>query len=444
MNIQPLETQYLKAKIAYYAGEPIMNDASFDALEQRLKDAGSKVIEQVGSKRKDFDFPHPTPMKSLAKIQTALINGITDYQEQPFGEWLAKRQMLLSNSVRHIYYSPKFDGSAINIVYRNKKLESVLTRGDGISGKDATDRFKSHLPNTIDIDGIVQIRCEAVMAKSIFDAKYAAEFANARNIVAGIIGKDDIDVDKIKDLTLVPLHYIIDGMHTSILEVTKITNSYPIFSQSTHSGVISATVKSYIQILKYWEQNREKFEFQLDGVVFSLPNRYREILGENEHDPEWAIAIKFVPDEVITSVEGIEWNISKTGELNPVVLLKPVELAGTKVKRASGYNAGYILENKIGPDTLVSLAKAGDIIPEIQAVTVPSGKIFDFPHQCPYCGYPVNFDGIHLTCVNKSCVGKIAKSLSSSASSINIKGIGCKKKTISKIHKDFKNWYEVF
>ena len=78
MDIKNLETQYLKAKVAYYDGNPIMSDAAFDILEQELKAAGSKAIEQVGAKRKDFDFPHPTPMKSLAKIQTETGN----YQEK--------------------------------------------------------------------------------------------------------------------------------------------------------------------------------------------------------------------------------------------------------------------------------------------------------------------------------------------------------------------------
>ena len=84
MNLQHLETQYLKAKIAYYDGTPIMSDPAFDALEKELKEAGSKVVEQVGAKRKDFDFPHPTPMKSLAKIQTESNNGVTNYQDDIF------------------------------------------------------------------------------------------------------------------------------------------------------------------------------------------------------------------------------------------------------------------------------------------------------------------------------------------------------------------------
>ena len=111
MDIQRLETQYLKAKIANYDGEPIMSDVVFDALEQELVNLGSKVIEQVGSKRKDFDFPHPTPMKSLAKFQTSTGKDVTDYQEMQFMDWLHKRMNFLKKEydaeIDHIYYAPK-------------------------------------------------------------------------------------------------------------------------------------------------------------------------------------------------------------------------------------------------------------------------------------------------------------------------------------------------
>jgi DNA ligase (NAD+) len=120
--------------------------------------------------------------------------------------------------------------------------------------------------------------------------------------------------------------------------------------------------------MKYMENFRETCEFQLDGVVFALPTEFREIFGENDHDPEWSIAVKFVPEEVITPVIGVQWNLGKTGELTPVVCLKPVQLAGTTVKRASGYNAGYIVKNRIQEGSIVSLHKSGDIIPEISKV----------------------------------------------------------------------------
>lgn len=440
VQIQNLETQYLKAKVAYYDGNPILTDAEFDVIEQELIKIGSKVIDQVGSKRKDFDFPHPSPMKSLSKIQTSTEKGVTDYREVSFMDWFNKRNKQLFNSIKSIHYSPKFDGSAVNIIYRNGNLEAVLTRGDGKFGKDASDRFKSLLPPTINIIGVVEIRCEAVMRKSIFNEKYADEFANARNIVAGIIGKDDIDKEKVSDLTLMPIHLIVDGKHKDITDLKSQIAGYSIFPSTFQIGTIPATKEAYIQIIKYWEDNRDAFAFQLDGVVFSLPIETREFLGENDHDPEWAIAIKFVPEQVVTSVEGVIWNLGKTGELTPVVKLKAVQLAGTTVKRASGYNAGYIVQNKIGEGTIVSIAKAGDIIPEIQKVVVP-GVVEELPSTCPSCKQPLTFDGIHLMCNNENCETIIAKKLAAGVGVLDLRSIGGK--TIEPFAKSFTDMIQI-
>ena len=372
MNIQLLESQYLKAKIAYYDGTPIMSDAAFDFLEQELKALGSKVIEQVGSKRKDFDFAHPTPMKSLGKFQMEANDGIINYCENEFMEWINKRISILRSkgiSLTTMFYGPKFDGSAINIIYHDGKLESVLTRGSGKEGKDCTDRFRKHLPDTLFTPGnVIEIRCEAVMKLSTFLLKYSSEYANARNLVAGIIGRDDIDTEMVGDINLVPLHYIVDGKHHDIQQyLSGLMQNNPIFAD-TEISQCSISKDNYLNAANVMIAARDKNEFPLDGIVFTLPFETREILGENDHDPEWAIAIKFVPEESVTTVESIEWNIGKTGEFTPVVVLKPVQLAGTTVKRASGYNAGFIIKNRIQPGTIVKIHKAGDIIPEISEV----------------------------------------------------------------------------
>lgn len=438
-DIKSLERLYLKAKVAYYDGNPIMTDSTFDALEEKLKMLGSKIIEQVGSKRKDFDFPHPTKMLSLSKIQTEENN----YKEKEFIDWFNDKIKIIGKPISYLIFSPKFDGSAINIIYKNKLLESVLTRGDGYFGKDVTDRFSEYLPKTIDeFDGIVEIRCEAVMPKSIFKEKYADKFANARNIVAGIIGKDEIDIEKIKDLILIPVNLLVNGKYQNITLLENFIKKSFIFSKTLYTNIIKITLQNYINTIKIWEIIRKDFNIQLDGIVFSFYPEYREILGENEHDPEWAIAIKFVPEEVITEVIGIEWNLGKTGELTPVIQLSPVKLAGTIVKRVSGYNAGYIIKNKIGPGTYVSITKAGDIIPEIQEVKIKTSKTFILPDKCPICGSKLKFDNIHLYCNNEECIGKTSRKLASICAILNLKGIA--EKTIEPFAKDFNNMYELF
>jgi DNA ligase (NAD+) len=368
-NLGLLELKYLKAKIAYYEGQPIMTDVEFDVLENRLKEKGSKVINQVGSKRKDFDFTHPTKMLSLAKIQTEATTEGTNYVEDLFQQWYQKRRNKIGVGVE-LLASPKFDGNAINIIYKGYNLINVLTRGDGFTGKDVTKRFLNYIDNKIKVIGlelketdILEIRCEVVIETRIFNEKYASEFANPRNYVAGVIGKDDEDEVKMSELSIIPLHFLLNGEHIDQSHFKMVKNC----ERDYNSKFLP---ENYIQTIKSFENLREKFKFQLDGVVISYPPLYRKELGENDHDPEWAIAVKFVPAEVITEVEGIEWNISKRGELIPTILLKPALLDGSMVGRVSGYNAKYIIEKGIKKGTIVSIHKSGDIIPEISKIII--------------------------------------------------------------------------
>ena len=446
VNISLLEESYLKAKIAYYEGTPFLTDAEFDALELVLKVEGSKVIEQVGSKRKDFDFTHPTKMLSLAKIQTEATEEGTNYVEDLFQKWFQKRKQMIGGVYPALWASPKFDGNAINIIYRGDKLANVLTRGDGFTGKDVTKRFlaANKVPEIISLLGIdelskediIEIRCEVVIEAKLFEDKYSKEFANPRNYVAGVIGKDEEDLVKMSELDIIPLSYLINGKHAP----QTIFGKNVTFARDYNTPLFA---ENYVDVIKAHENLRKTYKFQLDGVVISFPIEFRDILGENDHDPEWALAVKFVPVQVITEVEGIEWNLSKRGEIIPTLLLKPVLLDGSTVRRASGYNAGYLVENSIGRGALVSIAKAGDIIPEIQKVIVPAAEspVSLFPEVCPACGSNVFFNQVHLVCVNDNCVGRIAKQLAYAVKILELKGIG--EKTIEPFAKDFKNMYEL-
>jgi DNA ligase (NAD+) len=361
------EDRYLKAKIAYYEGNPTMSDAEFDVLEQYLRNLGSKVIEQVGSKRKDFDFEHPTKMLSLGKIQTeALEDGTTNYVEDLFLKWFNKQAKIVGKMAM-LEASPKFDGNAINIIYQGRKLVNVLTRGDGLTGKDVTKRFTNYLPHNIVLvdleiseDDVLEIRAEVVIDINLFNSKYAVDFANARNYVAGVIGKDDYDEVKVSELKIISLHYLVNGKH-----VSKHHFRHNKFFEDWDTFFV---FEDYEKIIKEHEELRKTVGYQLDGVVISFPVQERETLGENDHDPEWALAVKFVPAETITEVEGIEWNISKRGEMIPTLLLKAVFLDGSTVSRCSAYNAGYVIKNGLKSGSIVSIAKHGDIIPAVQKV----------------------------------------------------------------------------
>lgn len=365
-NIKILEERYLKAKISYYEGEPFLSDAEFDKLEEHLKNEGSKVINQVGAKRKDFDFEHPTRMLSLAKIQTEAREEGPYYAKDQFLKWFNKRAEIVGK-LGMLEASPKFDGNAINIIYRGGILSNVLTRGDGIKGKDITKRMSVHLPRILGIDGItiedfdvIEIRAEVVIDINLFNNKYASKFANARNYVAGVIGTDDSDEQKISELKIIPFHFLLNGRHIG---------GHPFRHNKFYEDWNETfSFEEYEDIIKSHEKLRKEIGYQLDGVVISFPVQEREILGENDHDPEWALAVKFIPQEIVTGVTGIDWKVSKRGEIMPTLELEPVFLDGSTVSRCSAYNAGYIIKNGIKSGSIVSIAKQGDIIPAVKRV----------------------------------------------------------------------------
>ena len=439
-KLEQLEETYLKAKIAYYDGTPILTDSEFDALEKILKEEGSKAPDQVGSKRKDFDFSHPTKMLSLLKIQTEATENGTNYMEEEFMKWYKKRESIIGGSTE-LLSSMKFDGNAINIIYRGRNLSNILTRGDGFTGKDITKRFKGIIPSTLDLlvndSDVIEIRCEVVIKMAIFNSKYASEFANPRNYVAGVIGKDDEDTQKVSELTIIPLNFLLNGNHVNQFDFREM----PFYSKDWNQWF---KWSNYVDTIKYYEGIRKDFDYQLDGIVISFPVEWREILGVNEHHPEWAVAIKYVPTEVVTEVEDVEWNISKRGELIPTMLLKPVFFDGSTVGRASGYNANYLIKNSIGPGAVVSLIKSGDIIPSLLGVIKPSDseRVQSlFPEFCPYCGSDIEFNDVHLLCTNSECTGRIAKQLAGAVKILELSRIG--EKTIEPFAQDFQNMWEL-
>lgn len=419
------ENTYLSAKLMYYKGTPIMSDTEFDALEKFLNEKNSKVTQQVGYKSKDFNFTHPTKMLSLSKIQTELNeDGSTNYMENVFFQWFNKRNKNKNNY--RIMSSPKFDGNGVNAIFIGGKFTNVITRGGGDKGKDVTDIIGSIFPKKLIFDGelkkndVIEIRCEIVIDKFLFEQKYKNQFANPRNYVAGVIGADVKNEERVSELVPIALHFKLNGKFFSSQLV--IQNDF--VKTSDYQQI--RDYRDFIEIIKEYEELRPNFKYQLDGVVFAFEDEYREELGENSHDPEWSVAIKFIPEEAVTDVIGISWNVGKTGELAPVILLKPVQLAGTTVKRVSGYNHGFIINNKLGLNSTISCAKAGEIVPEIQSVIIESEDYSQIPTICPNCGHPLSIDGIHLMCNNEKCSGRVGKQLSTNAKMIQLKGVGPK------------------
>lgn len=400
-----IEDLYLQAKKAYYKGEPIMSDDEFDRLEEHLKAENSPVLDIVGFDDEDRNakFNHPSKMLSLAKYQASL-DGTPPTQQAT--AWLKK--------FNHNSYeaTPKFDGNAVNYIYRNGKLQAVLSRGNGTAGRDYTTKLYNTAPSTINVSSdieIIEVRGEIVIPTKTFDEKYS-KFKNERNFVAGILNRDEDISNIVSDFVFMAVE-IRAHKFNSTQEFLPIQEFFPKWNFNLGSPLMVLNFQKnefdcvYQKMLDY---RLNECPFRLDGFVIKTSEEYRLAIGENSHDPNWAVAIKFPPQEAITTIKRIQWNFGKTGEFTPIAIMEPTALDGTTVTRATMFNYGYVKERGCFPGAEVSIAKSGDIIPQIQKVLKPSHNQNSdwYIKNCTKCNHELEIDGVHLICPNELCEGK--------------------------------------
>jgi len=440
MNLQEKESLYLRAKEAYYAGEPIMSDFEFDTLESELKESGSSIINKVGS-TKAGKFDHITPMLSLGKIS------VYDNDQLPISE-IAK---WMSISKSEVEITPKLDGNAVNLIYEKGKLKLALSRGTGLKGFDITEKLKHIVPQlaTIPYEGVpyelMEIRGEVVLPVSVFNQKYS-DFKNPRNFVAGVLGRDETDPTVVKDFKF--LAFELKGFHSDTSGLYEYpSHSIDILQDMGFEIPLRKTIKNslefretYFEFLNYRENLSP---YQLDGMVLKMKESERKEIGYTDHHPKWAIAIKFPPKEAITTIVSISWKTGTSGEIVPTAVMEPIDLDGSTVSRASLFNWGKVNEMKTFPGAKVLIAKAGDIIPQVYQVVEPSDNPTPPPSHCPSCETPTRIDGIHIWCDNQECLSRVVSKLEGGIRAFKIENLGGA--TIRKIYEaGFKSILDIF
>lgn len=384
-----LEQLYFTAKEAYYSGEPIMNDNEFDQLEKELVTLGSDAPHVVGADDRKAKYSHPSPMLSLAKFQ-ASVSGIPPTESAT--NWMKKF------GATSFEITPKYDGNAANAIYQEGRLLQVLTRGNGAKGRDITDKVRHSIPERIDLTGTVEVRGEVVIKISTFNTKYSS-FKNPRNYVAGVLNRDENPTEVLADLDFIPL----EVRQQQNGETLYIAPLIPGFLHRAY--IFYCGLDSFAVVYQNMSDYRKNSDYQLDGFVIKAPEGLRPVWGENSHDPNWAVAIKFPPKEAITKIVSISWQYGKTGELCPVAIMEPIDLDGSTVSRASLFNYGYIKAIGAYPGATVAIVKSGDIIPQITRVITPGTAALEHPKTCQ-CGTDLVIDGIHLHCPANDCTVK--------------------------------------
>lgn len=422
-EIVELEDLITKCDANYYRdGSSSLPDAEYDAHKAKLRQLhpGSLVLQSLGEDHSEgfVTYKHSRPMLSLDKIHEKDVEDLSERYADALA-WMRKFPAGTS-----FILEPKIDGCAIDLYYKDWKLERAVTRGaHGIAGDDVKRNVDCCVPATIPTDLLpaeIHIRGELYMTFETFAAINTQQeeaglevYKNPRNLCAGTM--------KSKVPTGRPLKFIahgvgepLAGFGDSIMGVYAPIRQSGLQTSTSYAMVVPAGLPDADVAGIIARMKTKTYEFPTDGVVIKpIETRFQDLLGEGSHHPNWAIALKFLPEQKEVTVIGIKWQVGKTGVLTPVLDLEPVILAGTEVTAASGFNAGYIAASGIGPGAVVVLQKSGEIIPYVVRVVKESEE--KLPHfiECPECGKPCALDrkvkdgALQYICDNAECPGKV-------------------------------------
>ncbi len=391
----------------YVLSEPAVPDAEYDRLMNELRaieaahpevvTADSPTQRVSGTASPEFaEVRHQIPMLSLA-------NGFTEEDLVDFDRKVRER-LAVAGPIEYAA-EPKLDGLAISVLYRDGVLERAATRGDGVTGEDVT-------PNVATIRGVprrlrgkppavLEVRGEVFLPFKGFEKMNALAvergekaYVNPRNAASGSLRQLDPRITAARPLDLFFYSVgVVEGgdlpeRHT---ELAPWLRSFGLRSQEAKrvSGVAGC--------LEYYRDigaRRAGLDYQIDGVVYKVDRRAdQEKLGFVSRAPRWALAHKFPAEEEMTILEGVQFNVGRTGALTPAAMLKPVFVGGVTVSNATLHNMDEVGRKgfKIG-DTVI-VRRAGDVIPEVVAPVLerrpPDARDIVMPSQCPVCGSPV-------------------------------------------------------
>ncbi len=404
------------AKQYYKFDSPVISDGEYDKLYDRLvaleKETGF-VLPDSPTRRvgddvlKEFkQYRHTHKLYSLDKCQS--------YEE--LLAWRARTEKALGRKY-DMTAEYKFDGLTINLTYENGELVSAATRGNGLVGEDVTSQVKTikNVPLTIDYKNHVEIQGEGIMRLSVlekYNRTHDEPLKNARNGAAGAIRNLNPKVTAERRLDV--MCYNVYGPRFD----TQAEMQEFLKEQGFETGDYFRIVKTDSdaeKCVEELEKKRPTLDFLIDGIVFKINEvELRDILGETEKFPKWAVAYKFKADEATTVLRDVIWQVSRTGKLNPLAVLDPVELAGVTVKRATLNNFADYEKKGLKIGSRVFIRRSNDVIPEILGIAshTSESREIEKPKFCPYCGAPVEEKGVFLYCTNnETCAPQIVQKL---------------------------------
>ena len=430
-------------RLYYIEARPVIGDRDYDLLyEELLKlerehpefHSDSSPTQRVsGEPLSGFaQVRHNPPMQSLDKTHSK-------------GE-LSDFDAMVRKEVDSFTYNvePKVDGVSMSLFYEDRRLVRAATRGNGQVGDDVTLNVKTiravplrlppSAPEALEVRGEVYMTRDGFVKLNEREEEAGREpFANPRNAAAGSLKLLDS-----KEVVNRPLDIVIynaggtgcEGFSTHSEMIEAFRNwGFPV----TPWSKTCATMEDVHAAIDELETLRHTFRFEIDGAVVKLNERgLYGVLGATAHGPRWARAYKYAPERAETVIEGITVQVGRTGVLTPVAELRPVELAGSTISRATLHNADQVARQDIRIGDHVWLVKAGDVIPAIES-SIPEKRtgeerVFVMPCVCPVCGGEVQqLEGeVALRCVNPACSAQLLRRVEHFASrnALDIRTLG--------------------
>ena len=424
----------------YYNDDaPEIEDYEYDMMMRELKkleeehpeyDSADSPTKRVGGKA-DNSFESVEHTVRMESLQDAFS------KEEIFD---------FDNRVRnagvtpHYVVEPKIDGLSVSLEYVNGEFFRGSTRGDGNVGEDVSGNLRviHNIPLKLNRSlPYIEVRGEVYMPKKSFDKVVDRQlingekpFKNPRNAAAGSLRQKDSEVAATRGLDIFVFNIQqIEGKtltsHKESLDYLKELgfNTIPYYER------VDDIQTAFDKVLQIGEK-RGELEFDIDGAVIKVDDfSQRELLGSTAKFPKWAVAFKYPPEEKQTEILDIEITVGRTGKLTPTAVLSPVHLAGTTVSRATLHNQDFINERGVNIGDIVTVRKAGDIIPEVLCVNEKrSNGNFVYPEYCPSCGEKVvREEGeSDIRCINPECPAQLLRNLIHycSRDAMDIEGLG--------------------
>ncbi len=415
----------------YVLDNPSVSDGEYDKLYDELRQleyATNEILPDSPTKRVGGEpiskFEKHTHIARLYSLDKAVSFDELDNFESRINK--------VDNKAKKYTVEYKFDGLTMCLTYKNGYFVGASTRGNGEIGEDVTRQVLTikTFPLSIDYKGTLEVKGEAIIRLSVlenFNKTSAEPLKNARNAVAGAIRNLDPAVTESRkpEIYFYDVNYIEDDIIHSQQQAVEFLRKegFKVFDFLKVCSSID-DVKKVINII---EVERKNIDVLTDGAVIKIDDYASRVeLGETEKFPRWAIAYKFEPEEVTTILEDVAWQVGRTGKLTPLALLKPVDLCGVTVKRATLNNYGDVLRKGVKIPSRVLVRRSNEVIPEILGTTeiFEDSKSVEKPTICPYCGTTLKEIGANIFCPNNDCKPRVVQLLSNFASkdAMNIEG----------------------